>query len=142
MAGEKNFGTCNGQKYRQRGGADYHSLTAEMEDGYETRNAERKSMFSGNFIDLISLVQQPDGRVRVFTDDGRFISQDCRHLTQVGAQYYARLIDWEQLRVSVDEFTQHYADIKTGAEDGRGGHGGCRSGRRTVNASLLLRVLQ
>ncbi len=103
VIGEKNFGTCNGQIYRKRGRADYHNLTAEMEDGYETRNAERKSKHPDNFIDLISLVRQPDGRVRVFTDDGRFISQDCRHLTQAGAQYYARLIDWEQLRVSVED---------------------------------------
>lgn len=94
VVGEKNFGTCNGQIYRQRGSMDYHNLTAEMEDGYADRNLERKRMYAESFIDLISLVQQPDGRVLVFTEDGRFISQDCRHLTQAGAQYYARLIDW------------------------------------------------
>ena len=98
VVAEKNFGTNNGQIYRQRNSRDYHSLTIEMEDGYEDRREARKNMCSDNFIDLISLVQQPDGRVRVFTDDGRFISQDCRHLTQAGAQYYARLIDWEQFK--------------------------------------------
>ena len=98
VAGEKNFGTCNGQIYRQRSSADYHNLTAKMEDGYEDRNMKRKSLYAGNFIDLISLVQQPDGRVRIFTDDGRFISQDCRHLTQAGAQYYAQLINWGTVR--------------------------------------------
>ena len=102
VAGEKNFGTCNGQIYRQRSSADYHNLTAKMEDGYEDRNMKRKSLYAGNFIDLISLVQQPDGRVRVFTDDGRFISQDCRHLTQAGAQYYAQLIDWGQFGMNYE----------------------------------------
>ncbi len=100
VVGEKNFGTNNGQIYRQRNSSDYHSLTVIMEDGYEARNTERKSRYSDNFIDLISLVRQPDGRVRVFTDDGRFISQDCLHLTRAGAQYYARLIDWGRFGMS------------------------------------------
>lgn len=42
---------------------------------------------------MIGAVQNEDGSVRVFTDDHYFISQDCRHLTQYGAQYYARIID-------------------------------------------------
>ena len=41
-------------------------------------------------------VRQQDGKVRVFSDDGRFISQDCRHLTKAGAQYYAKLMDWNK----------------------------------------------
>ena len=40
--------------------------------------------------------QKTDGGVPVFVNDGRFISQDCRHLTQAGAQYYASLIDLEK----------------------------------------------
>ena len=32
-------------------------------------------------------------RVRVFTDDGMFISQDCRHLTEAGAKYYAKILE-------------------------------------------------
>lgn len=46
------------------------------------------------FIDMIALVQKPDGKVPVFSADGRFISQDCRHLTKAGAQMYAKNIDW------------------------------------------------
>lgn len=45
---------------------------------------------------MIAMVQQPNGNVRVFTDDGMFISQDCRHLTKAGTQYYAKLIDWNR----------------------------------------------
>lgn len=35
-------------------------------------------------------------RVRVFSDDGRFISQDCRHLTKAGTEFYASRINWEK----------------------------------------------
>lgn len=55
-----------------------------------------KAAYSDIYIDMIEMLMQPDGKVRVFTDDGRFISQDCRHLTKAGAQYYASLIDCER----------------------------------------------
>ena len=32
-------------------------------------------------------------------DDGRFISQDCRHLTKAGGQYFVKLIDWNGLKI-------------------------------------------
>lgn len=44
---------------------------------------------------MIDLVLRQNGTVQVFTDDGRFISQDCRHLTRAGAQYYAKLMNWK-----------------------------------------------
>lgn len=95
LVGEKNFGENNGQIYRHRYDSDYHQLTIEMEDGYAERNARLKKKYKKYFIDMIEMVRQPDGKVRVFTDDGRFISQDCKHLTKAGAQYYATLFDWE-----------------------------------------------
>lgn len=50
----------------------------------------------GNNIDLIEMVRQPNGKVRVFSDDGKFISQDCRHLTKAGAKFYANRINWNR----------------------------------------------
>lgn len=87
--GEKNFGESNGQIYRQRFSDDFH-----INNNYEKRFL--KSQYSKCFIDMIAMVQQPNGNVRVFTDDGMFISQDCRHLTKAGTQYYAKLIDWNR----------------------------------------------
>lgn len=49
------------------------------------------------YVDFIKPVLQQDGRVRVFTDTGKFISQDCRHLTEAGAQYYARILDFDRI---------------------------------------------
>lgn len=65
-----------------------------MEHGYLERNKEIQRLYPNNFINLISLVCDDDGKVKVFSDTGYFISQDCRHLTQAGAQYYAKIIDW------------------------------------------------
>lgn len=96
IVGEKNFGESNGQIYRHRFSDDFHQLTIAMEKGYQEKNEILKSQYSNCFIDMIAMVQQPNGNVRVFTDDGMFISQDCRHLTKAGAQYYAKLIDWNR----------------------------------------------
>lgn len=96
IVGEKNFGECNGQVYRHRNKPDYFTLTNKMMSGFEEKNNYLKTTYSNNYIDLISMVIQPNGEVRVFTDNGKFISQDCRHLTQDGAMYYSKLIDWTQ----------------------------------------------
>lgn len=96
LIGEKNFGENNGQVYRHRFAKDYHQLTIDMEDGYAEKNERLKAAYPDIYIDMIDMVLQPDGKVRVFSDDGRFISQDCRHLTKAGAQYYASLFKWER----------------------------------------------
>lgn len=96
LIGEKNFGENNGQVYRHRFAKDYHQLTVKMEDGYAEKNERLKAAYPDIYIDMIEMVRQPDGKVRVFSDDGRFISQDCRHLTKAGAQYYASLFEWER----------------------------------------------
>lgn len=94
IIGEKNFGENNGQIYRHRFDKDYHEMTIRMEQGYAEKNEWLKALYPDSYVDMIAKVQYPDGSVRVFSDDGRFISQDCRHLTKAGAQYYAKLMDW------------------------------------------------
>lgn len=97
LIGEKNFGENNGQVYRHRFAKDYHQLTVEMEEGYSEKNERLKAAHPDIYIDMIEMVRQPEGKVRVFSKDGRFISQDCRHLTKAGAQYYASLFEWERI---------------------------------------------
>ena len=58
-------------------------------------NEKRIEEWGNHYIDLIEPVLDGDN-VKVFTDDNRFISQDCRHLTEAGAEYYARLLDFSQ----------------------------------------------
>lgn len=94
IIGEKNFGESNGQVYRHRFSPSYHSLAVPLAAGYAERNAYLKSLYPDIFIDLIAMATLPDGRVRVFTDEGLLISHDCRHLTRAGARFYAERIDW------------------------------------------------
>lgn len=96
VVGEKNFGVNNGQIFRKRKETTYFNSTIPMESGYDERNEINRKNFANDYIDLISIAKTSDGYVRVFSDDGRFISQDCRHLTRAGAQFYAKKIDWNQ----------------------------------------------
>lgn len=96
VIGEKNFGVNNGQIFRRRKEPDYLESTIEMESGYDERNNENRKNFASDYIDLISIAKASDGKVRVFNKDGRFISQDCRHLTRAGARFYAKEIDWNR----------------------------------------------
>lgn len=78
-------------------GTDYVGLmTVVMEEGYAEKNKRLSKAYSDIYIDMIVMVQKSDGRIPVFSDDGCFISKDCRSLTKAGAQYYAELIDWER----------------------------------------------
>lgn len=95
VLGEKNFGECNGQIYRQRFSYDFHQLTIQIDNDYIEKNERLKAIYPDCFIDMIEMVRQPDGKVKVFTEDNRFISQDCIHLTKAGAQFYAGMMDWK-----------------------------------------------
>ena len=46
---------------------------------------------------MMAPVTEADGTVHVFTDDNMFISQDTEPLTEAGAKYYARMIDWNRV---------------------------------------------
>ena len=64
---------------------------------YLERNNALSARYPDNFIDLISLTTTADGRIRVFTPDGKYISQDGLHLTRSGARYLATILDWPRL---------------------------------------------
>lgn len=93
--GTKNFGTCNGTIYSHRFSDDYFDQTVPLDPGYEALNREKKEKWDDHYVELIEPVLV-DGRVRVFSDDNMFLSQDCRHLTQAGAKYYSRILDFSQ----------------------------------------------
>lgn len=93
VVGTKNFGLSNGVFYNRRGSEDYCDQRATPEDGYVESNVEAASAVGDRYFDLMGEVLDGEGRVPVFTDDCRFISQDTRHFTQAGAQFFARLFD-------------------------------------------------
>lgn len=90
----KNYGSCNGIIYKNRNSADYFSQVVAIASGYKELNAEWKEQWGEDYIDLLTPSLVDNLHVRVFTDDKRYISQDCRHLTQAGAQWYAKILDW------------------------------------------------
>ena len=93
----KNYGSCNGIIYKNRHSADYFRQVATIDPGYKELNAEWKQQWGDNYIDLLTPSLVDDQHVRVFTNDKRYISQDCRHLTQAGAQWYAKILDWNRI---------------------------------------------
>lgn len=99
IVGNKSYGESNGIIYAKRGSDYYHNLSVKLPDELIEQNIMEKERYGAHYIDLISPVQNADGKVRVFTDDNRYISQDCTHLTQAGAQYYARILDFSFLSI-------------------------------------------
>lgn len=93
IVGFKNFGSSNGIIYSHRNTEDYYEQTITLDDEVLRNNQILSEEYGDHYINMIEAVQNEDGSVKVFTDDQHFISQDCRHLTQYGAQYYARILD-------------------------------------------------
>lgn len=63
-----------------------------METGYLLKNEQLQRDWGHKYIDMISPVLDANNEVPVFTPNCMFISQDCRHFTKAGAQYYAALL--------------------------------------------------
>ena len=90
--GTKNYGSNNGNIYSKRFDDNYYELTVPLDKGYEELNNKWKEEWGNKYIDMIEPVLE-NGRVKVFTNDNKYISQDCRHLTKAGAIYYTELLN-------------------------------------------------
>ncbi len=90
--GLKNFGYCNGIHYNSKI-KNYSTYRTSMKTGILERNDDFKNQWAERYIDLIELVADAEGRVLVFTPQGKFISQDTGHFTKFGAAYFAELLD-------------------------------------------------
>lgn len=96
VVGYKNYGASNGIIYAKRNAPDYFSQTVEADPETLEDNKQLLEEYGDHFIDLMAPVLEGN-RVKVFTDDNMFISQDCQHLTKAGAQYYARILNLEAI---------------------------------------------
>jgi peptidoglycan/LPS O-acetylase OafA/YrhL len=92
VVGPKNFGRSNGIFYNYRG-PGYLQQRTEVDPEVLTANEREKKRWGSRYIDLIGLVADRNATVPVFTPQGKFISADCRHLTQSGARYFASLVN-------------------------------------------------
>lgn len=93
VVGTKNFGLNNGIYYNKNRDVNYCNQRTEMEPGYLSTNIMMKRELGSRYVDLIGMVLDENHTVPVFTEDCKFISQDCRHLTKSGATYFARIIE-------------------------------------------------
>ena len=96
--GTKSFGECNGIIYKNRHKANYYQQTININPNFLILNRQMKEEWTGNYIDLLGLsVVNGKGLVRVFSKDGKFLSQDTNHLTINGAKFFAEIIDFKKI---------------------------------------------
>lgn len=95
--GTKNFGINNGIFYNYNGN-DYCMQRTKMEKGYLEQNETLKKTWKEKYIDLIEPLLIHN-KMPVFTNDCKFISQDCRHLTKAGAKYYSTQLNLQLYRL-------------------------------------------
>jgi len=94
--GLKYFGESNGNVYARRFTDGYHQMKVTVSDDFLKSYKEDKAYWGGQYIDMMKPVLDENRQVPVFTPEGKFISQDCHHLTKAGAQLYSRLIDLDE----------------------------------------------
>ena len=97
IVGNKNFGESNGIIYAKRYTKDYFKQKVRMPEGLMEQNERESKKYGKHYINLMSAVSDEGGMVRVFTEENKFISTDCRHLTKAGAQYFAKILDIESV---------------------------------------------
>lgn len=95
--GTKYFGESNEQIYRHRHEADYLQRTVPLRKDYKETNDYWAQTWGDHYIDMMTPALDAEGRVRVFTPEGRFISPDGAHLTPEGARWYAKQMDWKKI---------------------------------------------
>lgn len=94
--GPKAFGINNGQIYSCRKSKNYFNLTAEAFPECLSLNNKWGNEWGNNYVDFMEHVVVNGDRVKVFTPDHKFISQDCRHFTPAGAKWYASVLELDR----------------------------------------------
>lgn len=93
--GTKTFGNSNGAIYARRNRTDYFKTTIVPAENFLTMRANEMAEWGGRFCDMMGPVMDAKGNIKCFTPNHKYISQDCTHLTEDGAKYYAELFDLE-----------------------------------------------
>ncbi len=91
--GTKDFGNSNGIPYNNiNSKTNFLTYRVNMKKGILANNQLLISEWGSKYIDLIAMVRDEQGKVLVFTPEGKFISQDAEHLTKFGASFFASLL--------------------------------------------------
>ena len=95
--GTKNFGESNGIIYKNRHRPDYFLQTIKINPNYIDMNEQMKREWKNKYIDLLDMSLVGEDRVVVFSQDHKFMSQDTRHLSKGGAEFFANKIDFGKI---------------------------------------------
>jgi peptidoglycan/LPS O-acetylase OafA/YrhL len=98
VTGNKRFGVNNGLIYNHHGD-DYYGQRVKIEADVLRQNMNLKQTWDDHYLGYMEKLIDEQGTVPVFTPSGMFISQDYRHLTPAGAQYFAELFDADLQRI-------------------------------------------
>lgn len=94
IVGTKNFGNSNGIHYNNLGKIEsFDTYYSPVRKSVLETNQKFKNEWGERYIDLLEFVINKDGKVLIFTPNGKFISQDTRHFTKFGALFFANLLD-------------------------------------------------
>lgn len=92
FVGTKDFGFSNGITYNKKRlnpQLEISSITVKMKKGVLDTHQQMKSLWKDRYVDILQFVLTDNNQVRVFTPEGKFISQDTVHLTKAGAVFFA-----------------------------------------------------
>lgn len=92
IIGIKDFGNSNGIHYNRKI-ENYANYRTAMKTGVLENNLNLKKEWGYKYIDIIGLIDNSEGKVLVFSPDGKFLSQDTVHFTKFGAMFFARLLN-------------------------------------------------
>ena len=95
--GTKNFGESNGIIYKNRHRPDYFQQTIKINPSFIDMNEQMKREWKDKYVDLLDISIVGEDRVVVFSQDHKFMSQDTRHLSKGGAEFFANKIDFAKI---------------------------------------------
>ena len=91
--GTKDYGYSNGIHYNKMSSiSDFSNYYANMRDGTLEDEKMLQREWGKNYISLIRPLINKEGKIRIFDDNGKFLSQDTVHLTKAGAIFYSRIL--------------------------------------------------
>ena len=92
--GTKDFGYSNGIHYNRLSSVDEFSMYyANMRKGTLRTEELLKIEWGSHYISLIEPISNRRGQIRIFDNNGKFLSQDTLHLTKAGARFYSELLE-------------------------------------------------
>jgi peptidoglycan/LPS O-acetylase OafA/YrhL len=91
VLGPKEFGWYMGQVMRMQSKGRY-DFRARPPAYILEQNAAYRATVGDNYVDLVSMLSDSEGRVPLFTDRKKVLSPDRRHLTQDGARFVGTII--------------------------------------------------